>query len=311
MKLTKTAVALAVAASFAAIPMTASATTTLSGLVQIKLQGTDEDDDPGTPEKEGDPEIAAGDVLFGITSEHTMSNGLTGYGSVRLDLDRLSNGGTDVSVVDGTDTEVASGNIKTAGSADSVYVGVKGGFGDLRFGEIPLAVEYGQLSNDIYDVGAEINGGVSYVGSFGPASVIANWSPGRNSDAVGVGAKFSIGGFSIGVGTETRDDLANTAFGASFGYAGASIGIHAATKENEGAGADDTEIFGIKVGYGIGPVSLGLTHMTQEEGNAEEDTTRLDIVYDMGGDTELSSRINSFGGDADGSDWRIQLTKFF
>ncbi len=302
MKLTKTAVALAVA-SLVAVPMSASATTTLSGLVQIKIQGNDAEDDTTTPEREGDLNFAAGDVLFGITSEHTMNNGLTGYGSLRADIDSLSNSGQ--------------------ADADSVYAGIKGGFGDLRFGEIPLAVEYGQLSNDIYDVGAEINGGVSYTGTFGPASIIANWSPsanngvaGNNDDTVGVGAKFSIGGFSFGVGTENRLDLANTAFGASFGYAGATIGIHAATKENAGAGADDTEIFGIKVGYGIGNVSLGLTHMTQETGNAEEDTTRLDIVYDMGGDTELSARFNAYGDndndDAEAeSDYRVQLTKFF
>ncbi len=131
MKFTKTAVALAVAA-VACAPMMASATTTLSGLVQVKIQGNDEDGDAG------DPNIAAGDVLFGITSEHTMNNGLTGYGSLRLDLDRLSNQTND----DGE---------KTAGSADSVYAGVKGGFGDLRFGEIPLGIEYGQFANDIYD----------------------------------------------------------------------------------------------------------------------------------------------------------------
>ena len=87
MKLTKTAVALAVAASFTALPMTASATTTLSGLIQIKITGDDRDDDTATPEREGDIAFAAGDVLFGITSEHTMNNGLTGYGSLRADID--------------------------------------------------------------------------------------------------------------------------------------------------------------------------------------------------------------------------------
>ncbi|MEE9332470.1 MAG: porin [Granulosicoccaceae bacterium] len=306
MKLTKTAVALAVA-SFVAMPMAASATTTLSGLVQIKIGAADEDVD-GTADDESDPKIAAGDVLFGITTDHTMNNGLTGYGSMRADFNSLSNEG--------------------AAQADSAYVGMKGGFGDLRFGEIPLAVEYGQLSNDIYDVGGEINGGMSYTGGFGPASVILNYSPGRNSDAVGAGIKFNAGGFTIGLGAEERNELANAAAGVSFSYAGASIGIHGATLE-QGGGVDDTEIFGVKVGYGVGNLSLAVTHMTQSSQTAvaadatatppvlasvadsDVDTTRFDIVYDLGGDTEVSSRINSYGGDADGSDWRIQLTKFF
>lgn len=289
MKLTKTAVALAVA-SIAAAPMMASATTTLSGLVQVKLQGNDDDGDAG------DPNIAAGDVLFGITSEHTMNNGLTGYGSLRLDLDRLSNQAND----DGE---------KTLGSADSVYVGVKGGFGDLRFGEVPLAIEYGQKANDIYDVGAEISGGLSYTGTFGPASILLNYSPALNQDTVGAGVKFDVGGFSFGIGAEDRDEKANMAAGVSFGFAGASIAAHFGTAEQDAG--DDVEVVAVKAGYGIGDLSLSATYQQQSQGDAEVDTVRFDIVYDLGGDTEISSRINSEGGDADGSDWRIQLTKFF
>ncbi|MFK7893735.1 MAG: hypothetical protein AB8B63_23160, partial [Granulosicoccus sp.] len=39
-------------------------------------------------------------------------------------------------------------SIKKSPSYDNVYVGIKGGFGDFRIGEIPLAVEYGQVAND-------------------------------------------------------------------------------------------------------------------------------------------------------------------
>jgi predicted porin len=293
MKLTKTAVALAVA-SIAAAPMMASATTTLSGLVQVKIQGNDDDGDAG------DPNIAAGDVLFGITSEHTMNNGLTGYGSMRADFNSLSNEG--------------------AAQADSVYVGVKGGFGDIRFGEIPLAIEYGQKANDIYDLGPEINGGLSYTGTFGPASILLNYSPALNQDTIGAGAKFDLGGFSFGVGAEDRDEKANVAAGVSFGFAGASIAAHFGSLEQDVG--DDVEVVAVKAGYGIGNLSLSATFQQRAQGDIEEDTVRFDIVYDLGGDTEISSRINSTSGDrfdedagavvdADGSDWRIQLTKFF
>ncbi len=293
MKFTKTAVALAVA-SIAAAPMMASATTTLSGVVQIKLQGSDADGDAG------DPTIAAGDVHLGLSHEHTMNNGLTAYGNYRLDVDGLSNAAADV----------GAESVKTLGSRDSVYVGMKGGFGDLRFGEIPLAVEYGQLSNDIFDVGGEISGGISYTNGFGPATIGLNWSPGQNSDVLGAGIKFNVGGFTIGLGAEDRNELMNMSAGVSFAYAGASIGAHFASKET--GAADDEEIVGVKVGYGIGDVSLGVTFMQQTIGDADNTAARLDIGYDMGGNMNLSTRINSTDNDgADGSDWRIQLSKSF
>ena len=48
MKFTKTAVAVAIA-GIAALPMVASADTTLSGILELQVQGTDVDDDPTTP----------------------------------------------------------------------------------------------------------------------------------------------------------------------------------------------------------------------------------------------------------------------
>jgi len=267
MKFTKTAVALAIA-GIAAAPF-AQADTTLSGAVQLKLQGTDADDDSG------DANIGAGDVLLGIVTEHELNSGLTGYGSLRLDMDR----------------------------------------------EIPLAVEYGQVANDLFDVGGEINGGISYTGSFGPVGLIANFSPEPNSDAVGVGAKFGIGGFSIGLGFEDRgfatsdESGANMAVGASFGLAGASVAAHFWSKENDGANADDTESVALKVGYGFGGVSAGLTFATQETGSAEEEKIRLDLGYGLGGGMEVSTRITASSDNDDMTEdlteWRIQLAKSF
>ena len=127
MKFTKTAVAVAIA-GIAAAPMIASADTTLSGIVEINVNGSDVDGD------DGDARVGTGDVLFGIVSEHEMDNGLTGYGSLRLDLDRLSNGGDRAATLGGGADD---DGVKTLGSADSVYTGIKGGFGDFRIGEIP------------------------------------------------------------------------------------------------------------------------------------------------------------------------------
>ena len=308
MKFTKTAVAVAIA-GIAAAPMIASADTTLSGVVEIALQGTDIDD--------SDLEIGTGDVLFGITSEHEMDSGLTGYGSLRVDLDRLSNQGSIfVENGPGEDDDL---NIGSVGTADAVYVGIKGGFGDFRMGEIPLAVEYGQVANDIYDVGSEISGGMSYTGTFGPVGLVANFSPEGNQDALGLGAKFGIGGFSIGLGGEQRgeDDLVNGAVGVSFAFAGASIAAHFWSKEvADTVGTGDLESASVKIGYGFGGVSAALTVSTlEDDGATDQNAVRLDLGYALGGGTQLSSRITQFNDDnnddAEFLEYRVMLAKSF
>jgi len=301
-----TAVAVAIA-GLAAVPMAASADTTLSGAVQLQLLGND------GPGNSGDARFDAGDVLVGVSASHELNSGLTGYGSLRIDLNRLSNAGTQTFDL-GTPEESDDIRVGSAGTADSVFVGVKGGFGDIRIGEVPNAVEFGQLSTDIYDIAGEVNGGISYTGSFGPASIIAQFSPENNSDVIGVGAKFSLGGFNIGVGGENRGDNTNAAVGVSFAFSGASIAAHFWNKGV--SGGDDITSFSVKAGYGFGGVSAGLTFTAQEDGGAIDDSAvRLDLGYGLGGGMDISTRIqtnsdNTPGG-SDSSAWRLQLTKTF
>lgn len=316
MKFTKTAVAVAIA-GIAAVPMIASADTTLSGLVQIQVQGNDADDDNTTPAVDegnaGGPTVAAGDVFVQAAFSHELNSGLTGYANIRQDMNALSNN-------------------TTSDISDSIYVGIKGGFGDFRLGEIPLAVEYGQVANDIFDVGAEINGGMSYVGSFGPVGLIANFSPENNSDAVGLGAKFGFGGFSFGVGFEDRgaegvpvlaaaDSNTNFSAGVSFALAGASIAAHVWQQEGADATAanSDLDSISVKAGYGFGGVSASLTFSTLEGSAAgsgtDQEAIRLDLAYGLGGGLDVSTRITAASdnapGGADQTDWRIQLAKSF
>ena len=89
MKYTKTAVAVAVTAGFATMPMMAAAETTLSGLVQIKITGIESDDD----DEQVDANFAASDVRVGILSEHEIVGGLIGYGNIQMNLDDLTGEG--------------------------------------------------------------------------------------------------------------------------------------------------------------------------------------------------------------------------
>lgn len=301
MKFQKTLMAVAIA-GIAAAPMIASADTTLSGVIEMQLKGSDADDvtDPVTNEvtSPGDLSVATGDVIVGIVSEHELNSGLTGYGSLRADIDQLSNAGS-------------------AFSADNIYAGIKGGFGDVRVGEIPLTVEYGQVANDIFDVGAEINGGVSYTGSFGPVGIGFNFSPENNSDAIGLGAKFGLAGFSIGVGVEDRAEAQNFSVGASYAIAGISLAAHLWTKEGADANGSDQESMSIKAGYGFGGVTAGLTFSTltgDDVGTVaggDEEAIRLDLGYGLGGGTEISTRITAFSGDTELTEYRVQLAKSF
>jgi len=297
MKLTKTVLAVAIA-GIAATPMMASATTTLSGAVQLRFSGSDDETDftnsASTPEdgfEEGEARITTGDVLIGVNASQALNSGLTGYGSLRIDLDDFSGG--------------------TGFSGDNVYIGVKGGFGDLRIGEVANPGEYGQLLDIVNDMGTTINQGVGYVGSFGGATIGASFSPAPNQDLFGVGVKFAIGGFSIGAGLQNEDELNNISAQAGFAFAGASVGLGFAQLE-EGFGTEDETAISAKVGYSIAGVSLALSF--QQEQESEDAVVRLDAGYGLGGGMDVSTRINSFSGaddSADATDWRIQFAKSF
>jgi len=328
MKFTKTFVAVAIA-GIAAAPMIASADTTLSGVVQIQLTGSDADSvvavpadettTPPTPAVEasnpGDARIAADDVLFGIVSEHELNGGATGYGSLRVDMNRLSNEGTVTTDPNNTpENDEDDVTDPVFGATDSIYVGFKGGFGDFRFGEVPVAVEYGQTANDIYDVAGDVNGGISYTGTFGPVGLGLNFAPEPNEDVIGIGVKFGLGGFSIGLGAEDRAEAQNAAVGLSFAFAGASIAAHFHTREQ--AEGDDLESFSVKVGYGFGGVSADLTVSTEtkDDTNVDNQAIRLDAVYDLGGGFDVSTRITSATGNDEADDlvsWRLKLSKAF
>lgn len=321
MKFVKTAVAVAIV-GIAAAPMIASADTTLSGVVQTKVQGTDADGD--------DPDIAAGDVRVGVVSEHELNNGMTGYGSVKLTVDDLLGevGGVGGLTVPGNPTESGEGTTQAIDGtvkADDVYVGIKGGFGDIRLGEVPVALEYGQLANDIHDVSGDIGDGLSYTGTFGPASIVLNYSPEEDSDVLGVGAKFNFAGATIGVGFADQgsgadsdaDSTTNLAVGASYAIAGVSLAAQYWTQEAE---PDDNTSIAVKAGYGIGAVSGAVTFSTLETALLDNTVIRLDLKYDFGGGFDISTRIDNVSTDSnvaavpDPEDlvaYRVMLTKSF
>ncbi len=332
MKCNKTLIAVAIA-GIAAAPMMASADTTLFGVVDIQLQGTDQDDVDAAPavvanpaagieasdevfaSEPGDIRIAADDVLFGLTSEHKTNLGVTGYASLRVDMNRLSNEGTqtfDPFNTPGNDDDDLV--VTSLGSADSIFVGLKGGFGNIRFGETFNPVEAGQVANDIFDVAGDINGGIGYKGGFGPVTVQAAWSPEQNEDVTALGGSFNFAGFGIGAGFEERADVDAFSVGASFSFAGAAIAANFFTVDEDGGTDGDLESVTVKVGYSIFGASADLTFAHREDdGDIDDDSVRLDLSYSLGGGTSISSRITADDPNV-GEDilsYRLKLSKSF
>lgn len=340
MKFAKTAIAVAVA-GFAAAPMMASAETTLSGILEIKVQGDDVDN--------SELDMAAGDVRVAINSQNEIVGGLTGYANIQFNLDDLTGEGglnqginlaqADQQIVDAVGAEAFGLDPAAPGydplnpfgrdevnllapatvSSDNIYVGIKGGFGDLRLGDIPLAIEYGQIANDVHDVGETVADGFSYVGTFGPASVIGNYSlqgddaDQGDSNMAGIGAKFALAGVTFGLGYEARnlagdgDSYGTIAAGLSFAIAGFSIGAHYWVRENENNIVqednqldfnldEDLTNYAVQVGYGIAGVNLGVTYSfldnVENVEGAEEKILRVDAGYALGGGLSVSTRIN-------------------
>lgn len=298
MKMTKTAAALALA-GIAAAPM-AQAEVTLTGYVGIIIGGSDADDIPGTPavldatgaeitpavapSSPGDLKFASDDSMLNVAATHEMNNGMTGYGNWRVDL--------------------GLANDKVA-SADNIHVGFKGDFGDIRIGEVPDALEYGQVAGDILaDIGGEERG-ISYTGSFGSATVGLNWSPANDSDKIAAGVKFNAGGFGIGLGFADADDTTRMSVGASFSLAGASVGLAFKDFDN------DRQTVSAKAGWSAGDLSLGLTYEADQGDAGDDSKIRLDAGYALGGDMSVSTRINMLDSDTDVTDYRILFAKSF
>ena len=284
MKFTKTAVALAIA-GVAAVPFAAQADVTLSGSVGIQLGGSDAETDGD--DSAGDPTLSGDDSVVNIGASHTMNSGLTAYGNYRLD----------------------SALTGSTPAADNVYIGMKGGFGDIRIGEVPDASEYGQVAGDMLsDIGGE-NAGISYTGNFGPVQLGLNWSPQNNSDKIGAGVKFSLGGFAIGVGAADLDGDSRLSAGASFSFAGASVGVAYKDFDN------DRQTVGAKLGYSVSGVSIGLTYEAEAgDVNDGDSALRLDLGYGLGGGMDFNFRAQSNMSDTAANElstWRYLLTKSF
>ncbi len=298
MKFTKTATALVLAGMAAAPLAQAETTVVLSGYLGIGVVGSDADDvlvtdDAGVTSntEPGNLKFFSDDSTINVRASQTLSSGLEGYANYRTDFG-LSNDGT--------------------ANGDNIHLGMKGDFGDIRVGEVPDALEYGQVANDILkDIGGEERG-ISYTGSFGGATVGLNWSPvgtlngdkaGGGSDKIAAGIKFNAGGFGIGLGVADVNEATHMSVGATYSIGGASLGL--AFKDDEAE-----QYVSAQVGWGVGDISMGLTYEGMQD-VGDDSKIRFDAGYDLGDGFRISTRVNMLDAATDVTDYRLMLSADF
>ncbi len=318
MKFTKTAAALALA-GIAASPLAQAdghegggPVVTLSGYLGIGIVGSDADDivasdaveevldaagvvvveaaDAVEASEPGNLKMFGDDSTINLRASQTLNNGMEGYANYRTDF-------------------ALSGD---AGKGDNIHLGMKGDFGDIRIGEVPDAIEYGQMAGDIMkDIGGEERG-ISYTGTFGGATIGLNWSPvgtlngdnaGGGSDKIGIGAKFSAGGFGIGVGVGDVNEATVMSVGASYSISGVSLAL--AFKDD-----DAEQYLSAKAGWSLGAVSMGLTYEGMQD-VGDDTKIRFDAGYDLGDGYRISTRVNMLDADTDVTDYRLLLSADF
>jgi hypothetical protein len=174
-------------------------------------------------------------------------------------------------------------------------VGIKGGFGDVFFGNGGSGVHMAQLAGDRHDVsqGGRTRNGIGYQNSFGDVSFRVTTDPSNNGVAsMGVQGKFS--GVTVGVGSEDKD----TTVGASMGFGAMSVAVHSTTWD----APSDTSV-AVKVGYSAGDVSASF----QTEDLAGNVRSQIDASYALGGGATMKLRSRTDDASAAGEYTRLML----
>jgi hypothetical protein len=127
--------------------------------------------------------------------------------------------------------------------SDDMYVGFKGGFGEVRMGDTDNgcdAVDTGWVADDNFishesgGCGAGDQNNITYKGSRGPVSYAVGYSPDVDAgstvageDTVSVGIAGKVGPATVSLGYETAGDWDNTVLGVSGNFGPVAAGIRA------------------------------------------------------------------------------------
>jgi len=243
----KALIAAAITAGLA-VSASAAAETTVYGKIHTSIASVSQDN--GTTDTSA-TQFKSNASRLGFKSKKTLENGLEVSGQAEFEIDAV--GDSDKSSTD---------LIKLR----NTYVGLKGGFGEVRVGrhDTPHKMSTGKLDpfgdtyadyNNIITVDNRLSNVVAYLNNFGPVGIAAAYYAGDDSvtgenagDATSVMVNYSGGPLYLSAAVESyaADNATNT------------NELETATK------------FG--AGYNIGPVDLGLVYETLAYETSKDET---------------------------------------
>lgn len=235
----------------------ASADVKLSGLVEVAYK----DMNAGTS-------VAAGDVELKASSATDLGNGSTAFASYRIDA-KLSG---------------------SANSADAVTVGLKGDWGTFMMGEAPAGTSFAEVAGDINgDPSPELAAAIAYVGTAGDITFAVGMVPSGSSasDATTMGFSYKSDMFTLGAGSTTySNDTKDTLVGISTSFEAFTVGFMTGDMTDKSADA-------IKLGWSEGDISANYIVANNDNVSTSESSSRLTVVYNMGGGTKVIFRAHS------------------
>ncbi len=299
-----------------ALPSLASATEVkVGGVVQIQQYISSDT----TAQKK---RIEGGDVRIAVSAEETVGD-YTTYATYRLDTEN-----TDVTDSTNNTTTFQSGNGPNLGgglvTSDNVGVGIKGDFGDVKFGQAN-DVQFGEYANDIYAANPHLGSGAAwgYTGSFSGVNVGAIWSPDTNADLFGLGAEFSVGVVTLGAtfgtdgtGPNSAAEQDNTIFGGKIDLGGITVAAHTWDIDHNSASTTaDSDGTAVKVSGSASSWSWGITATDEDAAGGtagDQKVTRIDLGTSWAGLGVDFRYEKTKTPTANATDWlRFQLSKSF
>ncbi len=262
----KTLIAAAITAALLA-SANAAAEVTVYGKLHTSIASISQDD--GTNDTSATA-ISSHASRVGVKAKKGLENGMEVSAKAEFEVDAVSGGfskSNDYTVGDGAGgTTTVTDNDNYIFKARNIYVGLKGGFGEVRVGhhDTPHKMATSKLDpfsdtyadyNNIITIDNRLGNVVAYLNNFGPVSVAAAYYAGDDSvtgenagDATSLMVNYSGGSLYVAGAVESyaADDTADT---------------------NE---LETAAKFG--VGYAIGPVDLGLVYETLAYETADDET---------------------------------------
>jgi outer membrane protein OmpU len=255
------------------------------------------------------------DVTFNMSG--TADNGLTFGASIDLDeADDSGTGGSlafGATTQGGETIYIAYGGFKltmgdTDGAFDAAMQEVNYG-GSIADDESGHAGYNGNSGLDGYYDGQIATGSYSSGSFTGYLSVEVD-DLGNGDPVWGIGAKYSANGVTVGVGTQSANGESVTGLSVGYSANGVSAGLNWSTYNAGCCGGffDETHV-GVGVGYSMNALTLAANYGVYTSDSYDDtDGFGVSVGYDMGGG--LSGHLG-YGSDDDGNSWSLGLAMSF